>query len=86
MEEFRDKFEGSRELKSKGTPEQIQDTGGLMFGYWPLRISQNNIQEQLNRIEQCPAVQKPDRKIWSNAPGFKVTPQSPYPCGSLERC
>jgi DNA repair exonuclease SbcCD ATPase subunit len=32
---------------------------GLMFGYWPLRSSQNNIQEQLNRIEQYQAAQQP---------------------------
>lgn len=32
---------------------------GLMFGYWPLRSSQNNIQEQLNRIEQYQAAQLP---------------------------
>jgi hypothetical protein len=32
---------------------------GLMFGYWPLRSSQNNIQEQLNRIEQYLAAQQP---------------------------
>ena len=32
---------------------------GLMFGYWPLRTSQNNIQEQLNRIEQHQAAQQP---------------------------
>jgi hypothetical protein len=25
---------------------------GLMLGYWPMRSSQNNMQEQLNRIEQ----------------------------------
>jgi hypothetical protein len=25
---------------------------GLMLGYWPLRINQNNMHEQLNRIEQ----------------------------------
>jgi hypothetical protein len=25
---------------------------GLMLGYWPLRSSQNNMQDQLNRIEQ----------------------------------
>jgi hypothetical protein len=25
---------------------------GLMLGYWPMRRSQNNMQEQLNRIEQ----------------------------------
>jgi hypothetical protein len=31
---------------------------GLMFGYWPLRNSQNNIQEQLNRIEQYQAAQQ----------------------------
>jgi hypothetical protein len=30
-----------------------------MFGYWPLRSSQNNIQEQLNRIEQYQAAQQP---------------------------
>jgi hypothetical protein len=29
-----------------------------MFGYWPLRSSQNNIQEQLNRIEQYQAAQQ----------------------------
>ena len=32
---------------------------GLMSGYWPLRNSQNNIQEQLNRIEQYQAAQQP---------------------------
>ena len=31
---------------------------GLMSGYWPLRNSQNNIQEQLNRIEQYQAAQQ----------------------------
>ena len=31
---------------------------GLMFGYWPLRSSQNNMQEQLNRIEQYQAAQQ----------------------------
>ena len=30
---------------------------GLMLGYWPLRSSQNSIQEQLNRIEQYLAAQ-----------------------------
>ncbi len=30
---------------------------GLMLGYWPLRSSQNNMQEQLNRIEQYLAAQ-----------------------------
>jgi hypothetical protein len=32
---------------------------GLMLGYWPMRTSQNNMQEQLNRIEQYLAAQKP---------------------------
>jgi hypothetical protein len=32
---------------------------GLMIGYWPLRSSQNNMQEQLNRIEQYLAAQQP---------------------------
>ena len=31
---------------------------GLMLGYWPLRSSQNNIEEQLNRVEQSLAVQQ----------------------------
>jgi hypothetical protein len=31
---------------------------GLMLGYWPLRSSQNNMQEQLNRIEQYLAAQQ----------------------------
>ena len=30
---------------------------GLLAGYWPLRSSQNNMQEQLNRIEQYLAAQ-----------------------------
>ena len=30
---------------------------GLLLGYWPLRSSQNNMQEQLNRIEQYLATQ-----------------------------
>jgi cytochrome oxidase assembly protein ShyY1 len=30
---------------------------GLLLGYWPMRSSQNNMQEQLNRIEQ--AAQQP---------------------------
>ncbi len=30
---------------------------GLLLGYWPLRSSQNNMQEQLNRIEQYLAAQ-----------------------------
>ena len=29
---------------------------GLMLGYWPMRTSQNNMQEQLNRIEEYLAV------------------------------
>ncbi len=37
--------------------------GGLVVGltlrYWPMRSSQNNMQEQLNRIEQSPAAQQP---------------------------
>jgi hypothetical protein len=32
---------------------------GLMLGYWPMRTSQNNMQEQLNRIEQYLAAQQP---------------------------
>jgi len=32
---------------------------GLMLGYWPVRSSQNNMQEQLNRIEQYLAAQQP---------------------------
>jgi hypothetical protein len=32
---------------------------GLMLGYWPMRSSQNNMQEQLNRIEQYLAAQQP---------------------------
>ena len=32
---------------------------GLMLGYWHLRSSQNNIQEQLNRIEQYLAARQP---------------------------
>ena len=32
---------------------------GLMLGYWPMRASQNNMQEQLNRIEQYLAAQQP---------------------------
>jgi hypothetical protein len=32
---------------------------GLMLGYWPVRTSQNNMQEQLNRIEQYLAAQQP---------------------------
>jgi hypothetical protein len=32
---------------------------GLMLGYWPMRTSQNNMQEQLNRIEQYLVAQKP---------------------------
>lgn len=32
---------------------------GLLLGYWPLRSSQNNMQEQSNRIEQHLAVQQP---------------------------
>ena len=32
---------------------------GLLLGYWPMRSSQNNMQEQLNRIEQYLAVQQP---------------------------
>ena len=31
---------------------------GLMLGYWPLRSSQNNMQEQLNRVEQSLAAQQ----------------------------
>jgi hypothetical protein len=30
----------------------------LMLGYWPMRSSQNNMQEQLNRIEQYLAAQQ----------------------------
>jgi hypothetical protein len=32
---------------------------GLLIGYWPMRSSQNNMQEQLNRIEQYLAAQQP---------------------------
>jgi hypothetical protein len=32
---------------------------GLMLGYWPMRTSQNNMQEQLNRVEQYLAAQQP---------------------------
>jgi uncharacterized membrane-anchored protein YhcB (DUF1043 family) len=32
---------------------------GLMLGHWPMRSSQNNMQEQLNRIEQYLAAQQP---------------------------
>ena len=32
---------------------------GLMLGYWPMRSSLNNMQEQLNRIEQSGAAQQP---------------------------
>lgn len=32
---------------------------GLMLGYWPMRSSQNNMQEQVNRIEQYLAAQQP---------------------------
>jgi hypothetical protein len=32
---------------------------GLMLGYWPMRSSLNNMQEQLNRIEQAQASQQP---------------------------
>jgi len=32
---------------------------GLMLRYWPMRTSQNNMQEQLNRIEQYLAAQQP---------------------------
>jgi hypothetical protein len=32
---------------------------GLLLGYWPLRSSQNNMQEQLNRIEQYLTAQQP---------------------------
>ena len=32
---------------------------GLMLSYWPMRTSQNNMQEQLNRIEQYLAAQQP---------------------------
>jgi hypothetical protein len=32
---------------------------GLLLGYWPMRSSQNNMQEQLNRIEQYLAAQQP---------------------------
>ena len=32
---------------------------GLLLGYWPLRRSQNNQQEQMNRIEQYLAAQPP---------------------------
>jgi hypothetical protein len=31
---------------------------GFMLGYWPLRSNQNNMQEQLNRIEQYLAAQQ----------------------------
>jgi hypothetical protein len=31
---------------------------GFLLGYWPLKSSQNNIQEQLNRIEQYLAAQQ----------------------------
>ncbi len=48
---------------------------GLMFGYWPLRSSQNNIQEQLNRIEQYQAAQQPSVPAQAapepHAPGHK---------------
>ncbi len=32
---------------------------GLLLGYWPLRRSQNSMQEQLNRIEQYLAAEQP---------------------------
>ena len=31
---------------------------GFLLGYWPMRSSQNNMQEQLNRIEQYLAAQQ----------------------------
>ena len=31
---------------------------GLMLGYWPLRSSQNNLEDQLNRVEQSLAAQQ----------------------------
>ena len=31
----------------------------LLLGYWPMRSSRNNMQEQLNRIEQYLAAQQP---------------------------
>jgi hypothetical protein len=36
---------------------------GLMLGYWPMRTSQNNMQEQLNRIEQYLAAQQPAASV-----------------------
>src|ERR1700712_601968 len=40
---------------------------GLMLGYWPMRTSQNNMQEQLNRIEQYLAAQQPPATAASDA-------------------
>ncbi len=36
---------------------------GLMLGYWPMRSRQNNMQEQLNRIEQYLAAQQPPAPV-----------------------
>ncbi len=42
---------------------------GLLFDYWPLRDSQNNMQEQLNRVEQYQAA--PQQAV--------LTPAAPDP-------
>jgi hypothetical protein len=46
---------------------------GLLLAYWPMRSSQNNMQEQLNRIEQYLAAQQPPTPAASDvhAPAHK---------------
>ncbi len=48
---------------------------GLLLGYWPLRSSQNNMQEQLNRIEQYLAAQ----------PRSVLAPAAPDPHASAHK-
>jgi hypothetical protein len=38
--------------------QRLKEVSWLMPGYWPMRSSQNNMQEQMNRIEQYLAAQQ----------------------------
>ena len=51
---------------------------GLMLGYWPLRSSQNNMQEQLNRIEQYLVAQQ------QSTPAAAPDPHAPAHKGKLK--
>jgi ElaB/YqjD/DUF883 family membrane-anchored ribosome-binding protein len=51
---------------------------GLMLGYWPMRSSQNNMQEQLNRIEQYLVAQQ------QSTPAAAPDPHAPAHKGKLK--